>query len=111
MAVPESLRNLTDARDGTSVERCDHAVHTVSSSSLRSSSFSSRDDVGRTVVGSNVAFSQRPRKFPGARNRSSVQRHEEVRPYCDLFFFLMRGETDPTEAVPPRHVSTESLFS
>ena len=31
--------------------------------------------------------------------------------YGELFFFLMRRETFPTEAVRPRHVSTECLFS
>ena len=31
-------------------------------------------------------------------------------PYCELFFFSMRRETDPTEPIPARHVSTESLF-
>ena len=31
--------------------------------------------------------------------------------FGELFFFLMRRETFPTEAVRPRHVSTECLFS
>ena len=30
-------------------------------------------------------------------------------PFCELFFFLVRRETNPTDPVPHRHVSTESF--
>ena len=45
--------------------------------------------------------------------RATVQEfHDATKygPYFELFFFLMRRETDSTEHVPPRRVSTESLL-
>ena len=42
-------------------------------------------------------------------NAQEVNDAAKYGPFCVPFFFLLRHEADPTEPVPARHVSTESL--
>ena len=74
------------------------------------SSLSSSNDVGRTFVGSNVAFLNVPDIL---HVRVTAQEFDDATKYdlfCENFFFLVRREKDPTEPVPARHVSTQSFF-
>ena len=61
-------------------------------------------------MGSSVAVPDRPEILQMRATAQEVTDATKYGPYCELFFFLMHFETDPTEPVPARHVSTESLL-
>ena len=76
---------------------------------------SSNDEFGRTLVGSSVAVPESSFNLTDASNRSGVSMtRPNYGPYCELFFFLMKHETDLTEPVqeplPVRHMSEPFFF-
>ena len=105
--VLEILQMLVMARARNDATRCGpcRELHFT----IAVEEFSSRDDVGRTVVVDNVFFLNVPEILQMHATDQEFNYASKYGPYCELFFFLMRRETDPTEAVPPRHVSNESL--
>ena len=69
------------------------------------------DDVGRTLVGSNVAFPWTSQKScRGAQPLKSSTTRPSTARCASFFLFLMRHEIDWRELVPAGHVGTRSQF-
>ena len=107
--IPTSFKYRSTSRGLTRIQRS----HCARVRNRRAVVLSSDDvGVGGTSFGGTSAAHVRCRHSADARNRQRIQRHKEVRPVLRVFFKQkMRQETDTIEAVLPRHVSTESLFS